>query len=349
MKKYLLLLSLPVLAIGLMLLSSFGGDANADYPGGSPAGYTGSPGDGKDCHNCHGGSTSFVDGWITSDIPPEGYIPGNVYNMTVTVTGSGDKGFQVSAQDPSGLELGTLIAGTGSHLNGGTKYVNHNSKKTSNPATWQFQWIAPPPGTGEVTFYGAFTVNKPVTKTSTLLVQEGSVTPLEVDATADPEQICTGDSSHLDVIVSGGTGTYSYTWTSDPPGFTSDLKDPWVYPLESSTYYVDVISGDITVTDSVFVAVYCLGTEEFQEDVMLTIFPNPVSHMLNLTLSVPFAVNAELSVYSISGKLVMSHRMTIEPFSSSIRLDVSSLPEGTYLLLLRDGEKQISRKIVKSN
>jgi len=175
MKRFVFLSGIPLLIAGIVLLSSFGGDDNSDYSGGSPAGYTGSPGDGKDCVQCHGGTTTFEAGWITSDIPPEGYTPGNTYNMTVTVSGSGDKGFQVSPQDPAGQQLGTLIAGPGTHLNGGTKYVNHSSKSTANPATWNFQWTAPVAGTGEVTFYGAFTVNKPVTKTSTLVVQQASV------------------------------------------------------------------------------------------------------------------------------------------------------------------------------
>jgi len=349
MKKHLLFLFIPGLIAGIALLSSFGGDENSDYPGGSPAGYTGSPGDGTDCTHCHGGTSTFVDGWITSDIPPSGYASGNIYNITVTVSGSGDKGFQVSPQDPSGLQLGTLIAGTDSHLNGGTKYVNQNSEKTSNPAIWEFQWTAPAPGTGEVIFYGAFTVNKPVTKTSTLVVQEGSVVPLVVDATADPEQICTGDSSQLDVVASGGTGSYAYTWTSVPVGFTSSLKNPWVSPTESTTYFIHVASGDISATDSVDVTVYCLATEDHTLDITLSLFPNPVINHLDLTFSSVTPMDVELTIFSLSGKSVMSQQLRIEPFTSSDQLNLSTLPAGLYLLLLYDGKKQISRKIIKSN
>ncbi len=174
----------------MLLFSAFGGDENSDYPGGSPAGYTGSPGDVKDCVQCHGGSSTFEPGWITSDIPPDGYTPEQTYTITVTVSGSGDKGFQVSPQDSAGQQLGTLIAGTGTHLNGGTKYVNHDSETSSNPATWNFQWIAPDAGTGEVTFYGAFTVSKPVTKTSALTVQQASPVAVEdKDKLADQVQL----------------------------------------------------------------------------------------------------------------------------------------------------------------
>jgi hypothetical protein len=167
-KSYIIL---PV-AVILVLIYGFGG--NAKWPGGSPGGYTGSPGDGKNCTQCHGGTASTELGWITSDIPIEGYIPGETYTITVSITGSGDKGFEVSPQDESGNLLGTLIAGTGTHLVSGNKAVTQNSASSANPKVWQFNWVAPEAGTGEVRFYGAFTVNKPVTKLSTLVAQENT-------------------------------------------------------------------------------------------------------------------------------------------------------------------------------
>ncbi|MBE0647099.1 MAG: T9SS type A sorting domain-containing protein [Bacteroidales bacterium] len=348
MKKHLLLFLIPVLIAGIAILSSFGGDENSDYPGGSPAGYTGSPGDGTDCQHCHGGTSTFIEGWITSDIPPTGYAPGNLYNITVTVTGSGDKGFQVSPQDPSGTQLGTLIAGSGTHLNGGTKYVNQNSKKTSNPAIWTFQWMAPGAGTGEVTFYGAFTVNKPVTKTSTLEVQEGTVIPLVVEASAFPLEICTGDSSHLDVEASGGTGSFTYVWTSDPPGFTSSLKDPWVYPIEHTTYSVEVTSGDIHESDSVTVTVYCLGTDDIQAgQLTLSLYPNPAVRTLTVGFEAIEQSGIELSVVSLTGNRYLLKNIRLQPGSSSHQLDLDNLVPGTYLLHVRDGEKIYTRKFVK--
>ena len=83
------------------------------YPGGAPAGYTGSPGDAQNCtkSGCHNGTAATVSGWITSNIPPAGYTPATTYNITVTVTGSGNHGFEVSPQNVAGTLLGTLIAG----------------------------------------------------------------------------------------------------------------------------------------------------------------------------------------------------------------------------------------------
>jgi hypothetical protein len=235
------------------IFSGYSGQ-NSDYPSGAPAGYTGSPGDGQNCVACHGGSASNVTGWITSDIPSSGYIAGTTYNITVTVTGTGAKGFEVSPQNPSGTLLGTLIAGTGNSLVGNGKYVTHTSSSNSNPKVWTFQWVAPATGTGTVTFYGAFVVTKPVTKLSTLVVNENI--PMTANATATPSALVTGETSQLDVTVTGGTGSNTYAWTSVPPGFTSSLKNPVASPTVTTTYNVTVTSGSQTANSSATVTVY---------------------------------------------------------------------------------------------
>ena len=162
-----------VAGIGLTMFSAFSGE-NAKYPGGSPGGYTGSPGDGKNCTQCHGGASALVTNWITSDVPATGYVPGSVYNITVTVTGSGKKGFEVSPQTPAGALVGTLTAGTTSKLVNSNKALTQKSAINTATAVWTFQWTAPAAGTGPVTFYGAFTVAKSVTKLSTTIIPEST-------------------------------------------------------------------------------------------------------------------------------------------------------------------------------
>ena len=78
---------------------------------------------------------------------------------------------------------------------------------------------------------------------------------LSVIAVCNPEEICTGESSLLSAQTSGGTGTYSYSWASDPPGFTSTEQGPQVYPEETTTYTVEVNDGNETVSDYTTVTV----------------------------------------------------------------------------------------------
>ncbi len=227
------------------------------YPGGAPAGYTGSPGDGQTCtkSGCHNGTATTVSGWITSTIPAAGYTPGTNYTMTVSVTGSGNHGFEVSPQNVSGTLLGTLIAGSGNKLVGSGKYVTHSSSQSGNPQTWSFQWVAPAAGTGTLTFYGAFCVVKNTTKLSTLVVNENTTYPLAVVVTATPSSITVGQTSQLNAAASGGSGSYTYAWTSVPPGFTSTLQNPVVSPTVTTQYIATVNDGTNTVQGNATVTV----------------------------------------------------------------------------------------------
>lgn len=161
---------------------------------GAVAGRTGSPGDNfQTCKTCHSGPAAIVKtGWITSDIPTSGYVPGTTYNITATVSlNSGNKfGFEISPQNLTGAQIGTLVnTGTQTKLVSGTKYITHTSTGTSannGTKTWNFQWTAPATGTGDFTFYGAVLKangsgsSGDTVYTSTLDVTEQQITAVEM-------------------------------------------------------------------------------------------------------------------------------------------------------------------------
>jgi hypothetical protein len=237
------------------------------YPSGAPAGYTGSPGDGQHCQSCHGGSNATVSGWITSNIPSAGYTGGVTYTITATVSGSGKKGFEISPQSTSGLQLGTLAAGTNNHLVGGTKYVTQNSAgSTSGTVVYNFSWIAPAAGTGTVTFYGAFTVGKTNTKLSTMVVNENAALPLTVTAVANPSTVCAGSQVQLEATATGGNGSYTYQWSSNPPGFSSSIYNPVVNPSVTTTYTCLVSDGSGSMSASAPVTVVQAATANAGND-----------------------------------------------------------------------------------
>lgn len=88
---------------------------------------------------------------------------------------------------------------------------------------------------------------------STIVTISGG--PLSVNASASPDQVCDGDSSQLNALAGGGSGNYTYSWTSNPSGFISSLQNPVVYPTITTTYIVVVNDGFNTVSDSVIVNV----------------------------------------------------------------------------------------------
>ena len=149
---------------GAVVLSSFGTVVLGKRDGTEP-GHTGSPGDSlKNCTVCHGGTAENVDGWISSNIPAEGFTPGSRYTIVATNTEFGNTrfGFQVSPQALNGNLLGTLIITDtfSTKLVGDNKYVTYreNGVFGQDYRSWEFDWIAPE-GVDEVIFYGAFNSN----------------------------------------------------------------------------------------------------------------------------------------------------------------------------------------------
>jgi hypothetical protein len=150
------LLSLAILTGGLILSSGI------NRSSGSPGGKSGSPGDGADCSQCHSSTVKTKDGWITTDIPDEGYKPGGVYTITLTAsqTGISRFGFELTAEDAAKAKTGTFDTGGNNEiaLVNQSKAITHRSSgiaATNGSKSWSFKWTAPVIGTGEVGFYAA--------------------------------------------------------------------------------------------------------------------------------------------------------------------------------------------------
>jgi len=83
---------------------------------------------------------------------------------------------------------------------------------------------------------------------------------LSITATAEPDEICLGDTVYLDAEVSGGNGNFVFEWSSDPSGFVSNEQSPLAIPQETTTYFVNV-SDDL---------------QESEDAVVVTVNPLPV-------------------------------------------------------------------------
>ncbi len=163
MKKLLLFSTafLSVLAISMSSLTySF------SSPGGAPAGATGSPGDNNlTCarSGCHAGTATPQSGLISTNVPSSGYIPGETYQITVSISQAGISkwGFQASPQNSNGSLVGTLTLTEPTRtrfIGVGNKYVTHTTGGNSGATgstSWSFNWTAPSAGTGAATVYAA--------------------------------------------------------------------------------------------------------------------------------------------------------------------------------------------------
>jgi hypothetical protein len=112
----------------------------------------------------------------------------------------------------------------------------------------------------------------PVTSSSSWVTRIGSFTfgnVFSTSASASPAYICLGDSSQLEAIAYGGSGNYTYAWSSIPSGFTSDQAKPKVGPVDTTIYIVATSDGTTTRYDTAQVKVVFPPTIYAGEDTTL--------------------------------------------------------------------------------
>ncbi len=88
---------------------------------------------------------------------------------------------------------------------------------------------------------------------------------LTVVVSATPGSVCYGGSVQLNAEVGGGTGNYTFLWTSNPAGFTSTEQNPLVYPEVTTTYTLHVGDGGNVANDEILVTVYPIPIIELGE------------------------------------------------------------------------------------
>lgn len=76
-------------------------------------------------------------------------------------------------------------------------------------------------------------------------------------ASATPSFLCSSspDSVQLSAYGYGGSGSFTYNWSSVPPGFTSTLSHPKVKPQQTTKYIVVTTNGTVSRHDTVMVSV----------------------------------------------------------------------------------------------
>ncbi len=258
---------------------------------GSPGGKTGSPGDGGvNCTECHTGTPVPVDGWINSNIPPEGYVPGQSYTVTAigNHTGVVRFGFELTSEDASGAKVGTLSIADPLQ----TQYTNSQHAIThtidgitpaGNMKVWNMNWQAPPTNIGDITFYASFNA-------------------------ADGSSTITGDVIYLSTLTVPPTS---------PPSLVSIEPDS----AKQSSTVITTIIGSATSWQSSLPDV----SLAFHANPSEIIDASDVSVMTNTELEVTFdiPVNASLGLWDLLvDALILEESFTVtEAFPILIDMD----------------------------
>ena len=207
----------------------------------------------------------FDGGWSGQQNPTYMFMDPGVYTITLTVTGPGGSDTEVKTDYITVTEPVPEPDFEADPTYGEAPLTVNFTDLTQNPVdTWLWDFGDGATSTEQnpqhvYTDEDYFTVSLTVTgpggtNTITKVDYINTVNLVSLDVTADPETICLGETSQLNANASGGTENYTYSWTSDPEGFTSDEQNPVVSPDVTTTYYVEVsdgeqvVNGEITVT-----------------------------------------------------------------------------------------------------
>jgi len=138
---------------------------------------------------------------------------------------------------------------------------------------------------------------------------------------------------------------YSWQWTFDGgiPA-TSTEQNPQVSYLDEGSYFVkltayseDSICNDFKKVDN-FIVIN--GIEEYLKE-NISIYPNPSSDILNITL--PSAYVFDIEVTSTDGKVIF----TSVSANGDTSIDISDIPSGNYIVKISNGDNTMKINMVK--
>jgi len=93
------------------------------------------------------------------------------------------------------------------------------------------------------------------------------------------------------------------------------------------------------------------GVDEIgKSDFNVAVYPNPVNNVMNLVLNPGKAGQAIVSLLDISGRTVFSRNYELQSETlSTLRIPVSEVPSGLYIVKIQVGANVISRKVIVNN
>ena len=89
------------------------------------------------------------------------------------------------------------------------------------------------------------------------------------------------------------------------------------------------------------------STPELAATINMTLSPNPITEGVVLSLSSKASKNIQLRVADISGRTVLIENHAIQAGENNLKLDVSALVKGAYMIQVIDNQDIISKKIIK--
>lgn len=138
----------------------------------------------------------------------------------------------------------------------------------------------------------------------------------------------------------------------------SDSTYEWTVPnINTDEGYIKLTfpgqQEQYSINELPFSIYYTVGTENISEpeDMDLKIFPNPVDEHISISFlpAKEWKNNYRIEIYNVKGEIILSYNEEILQLGEQfLKLDLSSLTKGMYVIRLMDENKSISQKFIKN-
>ncbi len=324
------------------------------------------------CTPCHGSTLNTATTITVTGIPSSGFNAGQTYTMTLVVANTS----YTNAANRAGFNLtvnsGTLAAGSGMNLTG-TQELAHSTPVTmasTGSASWTFDWTAPAAPTGPVVFSVAGnatdgdggTLNDAHNATATTFQMAGTSAGIPTvanvasasitDVAAAISAMITANNASTTANVEYGlTTSYGSNAAMTPAsitGSTATAASANLTGLTPNTTYHYRISatnavGTTNSPDATFKTNFANQIVDINK-ITYEVYPNPAN---GNRISISFGEDiktAQAYLTTLGGKKVRVLQTSFE--KNTMKLDISNIATGTYILQAEINENMIFEKLV---
>lgn len=158
--------------------------------------------------------------------------------------------------------------------------------------------------------------------------------------------ICQSTNSHVTLTASGAT---TYTWLPVTGLNVSTSSSVLASPTSTTTYTVTGTMGNCSSTAVATVTVdVCDGIEDAYAGTNISVFPNPTTGEVTISISNANFTEAEISVINILGKVVFNNSYDNNAADFNKQINLSDVSNGIYYVKINiDGAIKIEKLIVQ--